>query len=152
MTFSLEDLADTGYNPTVAAETNSAFDSTYDDMLVARVVTNSSNVATITNLVNKDRLFATEIVSGAPSTGPSGSFTLSLTKTIDWARAPKIRAIHGNVASNSPNPAGSVDGYAAYLSSSTVTRYSAAGTVITDWVTGNTNSSMVGYISFDLGA
>jgi hypothetical protein len=52
--FSLRDLADAGYNPTAAAETNAAFDSGYDDMLVARIVTNSSNVPTITNLVNRN--------------------------------------------------------------------------------------------------
>lgn len=53
--FSLEDLADSGYNASVLAESNVAFDSAYDDMLIARVVTSAGNVATITNLVNRDR-------------------------------------------------------------------------------------------------
>ncbi|MGZ2501730.1 hypothetical protein EHI47_11770 [Rhizobium leguminosarum] len=57
--FVLKDLADITYNPTTAAETNTAFDSGYDDMLVARVITNSSNIATITNLKNKARLAQT---------------------------------------------------------------------------------------------
>jgi hypothetical protein len=57
--FVLKDLADITYNPTTAAETNTAFDSGYDDMLVARVITNSSNIATITNLKNKARLVQT---------------------------------------------------------------------------------------------
>ncbi|MCO6410108.1 hypothetical protein [Hoeflea alexandrii] len=148
--FSLEDLADSGYNPSVLAESNVAFDSAYDDMLVARVVTDASNVATITNLVNRDRLFFTEVTSGTPASGPSGSFSLSVSKTIDWARTPKMRAISGNVASNSPSPAGSMDGYAAYLSSFSVTRYAAAGTVVTDWASGNANTALVGYMSFDL--
>ncbi|MDO9417046.1 hypothetical protein [Pararhizobium sp.] len=54
-TFVLKDLADVAYNPTAAAETNTAFDSAYDDMLVARVITNASNIPTITKLMNKDR-------------------------------------------------------------------------------------------------
>lgn len=54
--FVLRDLASGTYNPGTLAETNVAFDSTFDDMLVARVITNSSNVATITNLSNKDRI------------------------------------------------------------------------------------------------
>jgi hypothetical protein len=70
LTFSLKDLADTGYNPTVAAETNAAFDSTYDDMLVARVITNSSNVATITNLKNVHDLRTSGV-----ALSPNGSLT-----------------------------------------------------------------------------
>ena len=53
--FSLFDLADVAYNATAAAETNAAFDTTMDDMLIARVVTSSSNVANVTELVNLDR-------------------------------------------------------------------------------------------------
>lgn len=56
--FALRDLADAAYNPSALAETNVAFDSGYDDMLVARVVTSAGNVATITNLANKSRLTA----------------------------------------------------------------------------------------------
>lgn len=56
--FVLKDLADAAYNPSALAETNVAFDSSYDDMLVARVVTSAGNVATITNLSNKSRLTA----------------------------------------------------------------------------------------------
>lgn len=88
--FALKDLADTGYNPTVAAETNAAFDSTYDDMLVARIVTNSSNVPTITNLTNKDRFslsgeVAITSVSFQDSTAPS-AITGGQTITINSAR------------------------------------------------------------------
>lgn len=52
--YTMEDLADVAYNPSSYAETHEDFDSTFDDMLIARVITNSSNVATITNLVNKN--------------------------------------------------------------------------------------------------
>jgi len=49
---SINDLADAAYNPFSEPESHPSFDSTYDDMLIARVVTDASNVATITPLVN----------------------------------------------------------------------------------------------------
>lgn len=90
LTFSLKDLADTGsYNPTSATETNTAFDSTYDDMLVARVVTNSSNVATITNLVNKHRLQATNNVTASNFQDATLEQARGdIVSTINWARTP----------------------------------------------------------------
>lgn len=94
--FALKDLADTGYNPTVAAETNAAFDSTYDDMLVARIVTNSSKVATITNLVNKALLTKSgEVLLNSQNyifqneTAVS-SITSGATQEINWARRPQV--------------------------------------------------------------
>jgi hypothetical protein len=88
--FALKDLADTGYNPTVAAESNAAFDSTYDDMLVARIVTNSSNVPTITNLTNKHQLTISQAMT-AGSLSDSGAQEARSTQTLtyNWARAPK---------------------------------------------------------------
>lgn len=56
--FALFDLNNLVYNPSKLAETNPVFDSGYDDMLIARVVTNSANLATITNLANKVSLVA----------------------------------------------------------------------------------------------
>ena len=52
----LRNLTDPGYNPGGLAETDAAFDTTFDDMLLARVVTDGGNVATITALKNADRL------------------------------------------------------------------------------------------------
>lgn len=93
--FALKDLADTGYNPTVAAETNAAFDSTYDDMLVARIVTNSSNVPTITNLINKDRWSAegtSTVTRQEPYEENVNADTVSGVETIavNLARKPKV--------------------------------------------------------------
>ena len=87
--FTLEDLADSGYNPSVLAEADTAFDSSYDDMLICRVVTNASNVATITNLVNKVRMEAQ--VTRAPNTGDGGSTSSGGPTTVhavDFARRP----------------------------------------------------------------
>lgn len=87
--FALKDLADTGYNPTVAAETNPAFDSAYDDMLVARVVTNSSNVATITNLANKARLWKVEGQAATNYQTPETNTARGdVSVLLNWARTP----------------------------------------------------------------
>jgi hypothetical protein len=53
--FQLKDLTEPSYNPNTLPETDDSFDTGYDDMLVSRIITNSSNVSTITNLINKDR-------------------------------------------------------------------------------------------------
>lgn len=67
----MKDLADVAYNPGGVAETDARFDSTYDDMLIARVVTNSSNVPTITNLANAVRLKTS--ASRNPSNADAGA-------------------------------------------------------------------------------
>lgn len=56
--FTLKDLSNAVYNPGALAEIDRSFDSGYDDMLIARIITNSSNLATITNLSNKPELWA----------------------------------------------------------------------------------------------
>ncbi|MEZ2132407.1 MULTISPECIES: hypothetical protein [unclassified Sinorhizobium] len=89
--FKLKDLASGTYNPGTLAETDSGFDSTYDDILVARVITNSSNVPTITNLINKSRLDKTEVVAGTnvELSGTNGSL-FAVQKTLNWARKPSV--------------------------------------------------------------
>ncbi len=57
--FTLKDLSNGVYNPSSLAETDSSFDSNYDDMLMALVVTNGSNALTGPALKNKDRLMLT---------------------------------------------------------------------------------------------
>jgi len=149
--FALKDLADTGYNPTVAAETNAAFDSSYDDMLVARIVTNSSNVATITNLVNKDRLFSSTRQTGTPTSLGAGTLAYSATETVNWARAARLQAVSGSVQADM-SPAASMDHIASWVDNIVVTRYSAAARVRTDWQTGATSPSSSAYLDFSLGA
>lgn len=100
--YTLNDLSNSGYNPSAAAETSAVFDSRYDSMLLARVVTNSSNVATITNLANAHDLRAKGEVSNArgafsgaaPLTAgfddnvmPSGIVNYN-TVVLDWGRTP----------------------------------------------------------------
>jgi hypothetical protein len=96
--FVLKDLSDSGYNAGALTDANAAFDTIYDDMLVARVVTNGSNVPTIKPLVNRNRLKAEASSTGAGSIytagTPSDGVEYSATFTLDWARAPVV-SVHG---------------------------------------------------------
>lgn len=93
--FALLDLSDGAYNPDGLAETHPSFDSTYDDMLVARVVTNGGNVATITNLVNLPHLKSADIIAPAfTQDGTTATFNITGGNVItrDWGRTPVSQA------------------------------------------------------------
>ncbi len=84
----LLDIADVGYNPTGLAEYDTAFDSTFDDLLAARIVTSVTNVPTIVPLANIARM--TGRIEAAPRSivYPSGAetnhyfdFTMALART-----------------------------------------------------------------------
>lgn len=90
---SLNDLASSTYNPNSLSEDNIAFDSDYDDMLVSRVVTNSSNVATITNLVNFDRIWFNGVMTATNWTNPgTNTAQASFHQNLNWSRTPKFKA------------------------------------------------------------
>lgn len=92
--FALKDLTDVSYNPSVLAEDNVAFDSTYDDMLVARVVTNGSNVATITELKNSPSLSESFSYDEGVSKSDTAWGTISGTdEDINWARTPSVETV-----------------------------------------------------------
>ena len=54
--FVLKDTTNPSYNATAARETSKLLDGQFDDMLIARVVTNASNVPTVTSLENRMHL------------------------------------------------------------------------------------------------
>lgn len=90
--FIMKSLTDMGYNSSgnPADETDAAFDSTYDDMLVARIVTNGSNVATITTLVNRAELTQ---MSHMEKELPSALIWTMLSLSgvaLNWARTPRL--------------------------------------------------------------
>lgn len=87
----LRDLADAGYNPTALAEANSAFDSSYDDMLIARIVTSAGNAPTFTALANAAALVG-EITGASRSiVWPSGAETShTYDFALAWARTPRL--------------------------------------------------------------
>jgi len=89
--FVLKYLLDGVYNPTTLAETDPTFDSTFDDMLVARIITNASNVATITSLANLNRKETSEVITGV-AVGATGinEATFDFTKTWNYGRTPRV--------------------------------------------------------------
>lgn len=92
--FALYDLSSGAYNPSAVPETDPSFDSTFDDMLVARVVTSSGNVATVTGLLNKNRLLASISLSGTSRSAPGQNGALwDYSTTYDWARTPMSRSL-----------------------------------------------------------
>jgi hypothetical protein len=83
------DVLDSGYNPGALAEGNVAFDSGYDDMITHRIVTDPSNVATITPLINRNRLSVQALLEGInPINQSAGDARWDIAHSINWARRP----------------------------------------------------------------
>lgn len=101
--FVLKDIADAIYNPSALSELNRAFDSTFDDMLIARIITNSSNIPTIANLANKAHLWEllTKLTMETGTGAGEGSGIIwgslpRLTVPLNWARTPKVSISRAN--------------------------------------------------------
>lgn len=146
--FVLRDLASGTYNPGTLAESNIAFDSTFDDMLAARVITNSSNVVTITNLSNKASLFYSENTGRVTDLtletsnvyGDFGGARRNNTFNYNWGRVPRIDSINAYVGAGSPAPIGvGVGGIANVVFNKVITRYRTVFDVNTDWIGGATS-------------
>lgn len=124
--FALRDLADPAYNPGVLAEGSPAFDTDYDDMLVSRVVTSSTNVATITNLINRDRLFHNSderfTTGGAQRPSDWAMEFKSLSVQIDFSRTPRVSSLTAVVGANMTGGRG-LDGYANMIVVNSESRY-----------------------------
>jgi hypothetical protein len=152
----LRDLIGGGsYNPGSLAETNPQFDSSYDSMLVAKVVTNGSNVPTVTPL--KNLILLAEAPYEYISTFGSNSANLSYTGsnrirfnyppggdgsghcwtrfTWNWARTPKLampRVVVGIGMTTGAEV--QMEGVANLLNERNVDRYLGDFKYITDWV------------------
>lgn len=89
--FILRDISSGTYNPGSLPETDASFDTVFDDMLIARIVTNSSNVATITPLVNRHTMRDQIVWEGAmTSNAGQNNARRPFTSTINWARTPDV--------------------------------------------------------------
>lgn len=156
--FSLKDVNDLAYNPSSAPETSSAFDTTFDDMLVARIVTDGANVPTTTTLVNKalfsaSFLYSTSsisVISGPQqSPTPNGPIVLNTGSdmsahaaakfTLNFARAPRMATAVASVIIHSNTTSGALVEAGANVVGKTVTRYDAIVTAWTDYNTGLSN-------------
>ena len=150
--FAMRDLSNTSYNPDLVSEDSARFDSSFDDMLVARVVTNSSNIPTITNLANKARMELDMSAAGPAEvytygTGRDGA-RFSNTFQIGWGRRPSIAVLTGDcIQASIPL----LQGGANMIRNKLVSRYSVSGTVISDWdrdlLTANLNSAPNGTLN-----
>lgn len=148
----LVDVFDAGYNPGALAETDAAFDTTFDDMISHKVVTDASNVATITQLVNRDRLARSERLSGSITDAGTGKRQLAATSQLAWSRSPLLRMVTGSLSAATVSPPGAMEGTANYITLGAVNRYSAAASIQTDWVDAATLTTVIGYIDFNLAA
>ncbi len=103
--YEMKDLADVAYNPSTLAETDPSFDTTFDDMLIARVVTNSGNIATITNLANTQRLDQqTDFEERFDNTNKAWNPLPSTAVDLNWSRTPDVslNSLHGVKSNNQP--------------------------------------------------
>lgn len=93
--YELKDLADSGYNAGALAESHTAFDSTYDTMLIARVTTSGAGTITVTALKNLATLTDDAILTGThDATGPAAGANAArflFSRTLNWARAPTTK-------------------------------------------------------------
>lgn len=131
--FRLRDLANVGYNPSTLAETDMGFDSTFDDLLIARVITNSSNVATITNLVNKNRMTYEFAKSGSGTVVSTGTgfdgVNYAESFSYNFARTPMVMIT--GFAGQTLFPL--LQGWANKILAKTVTRYGTSATIQSDY-------------------
>lgn len=102
--FGLFDLTDPAYNPGGLAETHASFDSGYDDMLIARVVTNAANSPTVTALLNRHSLGRAEIITGVGGVlaGQQGA-NFRILSSLNWGRSPLSFSLALAKALNSVN-------------------------------------------------
>lgn len=133
----LLDLVNGGtYNPSSLTENNVAFDSTYTDALLARVVTNDSNVGTVTVLANlpSPNLRA----RSDPSTTSYFAITTAGRVTFDgvfatnWARTPSMVG-HTLTVQWNTGPAQATMSGGNRQEFFTVDRYGIAWRVSSDW-------------------
>lgn len=148
--YRLLDLASAVYNPSALAETDPSFDSTYDDMLIARVITNSSNIASITNLSNKNSLNDEHSATGTTTPLTSSyNTTFTTNHAINWARKPKIFAVNGHITTSG---AGALE-RPHIISGQSKTRYAVEATVGANWNEGFAAPvNLSGSLSFQMGA
>jgi hypothetical protein len=98
--FMLKDATDSVYNPAKLKEDDKKFDSHYDDMLVARVVTNASNVPTVTALENRIKLtkFVQRLTEKNVWDVAWGGIGASDPVTLNWSRIPRTFNVrYGNM-------------------------------------------------------
>lgn len=148
---SLRDLADAAYNPAALAEVDAAFDTTFDSVLLARVVTNGANAATVTTLANKAQLqleyeasgYGTIVTTGSDNDGAHYASSVSY----NWGRTPRSVAMRGYAATAGT---GSVNGACNAITVLGRTRYATSAQVETDYTANLIGNTIGGVLTFQL--
>lgn len=129
----------TGASP---AEGDPSYDSTFDRMLIARVVTNGANALTVTALRNKAVLKGDADISATPVLVSGNGYRAEYAPSWNWARTPNMTfnafVVATSIAGVGGEQAG-VEGGANYTNVFSRTRYGASVDVLTDW---NSNSNV----------
>lgn len=145
---SLRDLSDAAYNPGAAAESSTAFDTTFDSVLIARVVTNGANAATVTGLANKTQMTANASGVAGSNTSLSANYQSTATASLDlnWGRLPRFWVPLG-YHTQSGGPALEWGNQTTKISES---RYTLTASVTSNWKeTDPSMSALGGYLNFD---
>lgn len=147
----LESLGDATYNPSALAEATGGFDTTFDSVLLARVVTNGANAATITTLANKPSLYANLNASGAGTTWDSGGSNdgarFQGSCTYNWGRRPIVPVVSGYAASTGT---GSVNGLCNAITITAQDRYTLTAKSETDYLADLAGNTIQGALIFNL--
>ncbi|ANM05218.1 hypothetical protein AMC78_CH03149 [Rhizobium phaseoli] len=133
-TLSLKDLSNAGYNPSALVEGATNFDTTYDDMILARVVTSAGNVPTVVPLKNTNRMNATAQRTTPVMSTDAGIGFVSDAISLNWGRRPAQIALEQTTA-NVTSDYDSVQ----LISSGTPTRYGF------DFIVGGTSTGASSY-------
>lgn len=107
--FMLRDVSDVAYNPGGFPETDAQLDGFFDDMLLARVVTNGANALTVTHLTNLPFLAADTGIAWSNVQNADGAGYLYVKPpagaTTNWSRSPN-RGGAGVLTYSSPSNGG----------------------------------------------
>lgn len=137
---SLRDLADAAYNPGALGEADVTFDTSYDSLLVARVITNGANAATISALANKSFLRAS--VSTFFDQSSPGLFAMTVSfffscahgQSWMWGRKPDIAARVGWTGIGTASGNFTLNGVSNMITEGFTNRYGGSYTVGSDWL------------------
>lgn len=90
--FYFVNVMDTNYNPSGVSEEDPQFDTTYDDMLVAKIEIDDAGNITITSLKNRQKLTSNTRVDAKINSTPNDTYppTVNIEVSINWSRKPFV--------------------------------------------------------------
>jgi|GEM_PF-1699344 len=113
-------------------EGDETYDTTYDKMLVARIVTDGANAATITALANKAALSLKAAYDTTSVAYGDNAYGKSFTTSLEWGRRPALHSFDFHAYCNNPVNAWSQGGSQKILTN-TGDRYAWTLEFISDW-------------------